>query len=44
MSDLLDLKTLKTYIDAFILYEIATHGVDPRDTLEGTTFRIKPEE
>lgn len=34
----------KTGMDAFALYEIATHGVDPRKTLEGTLMRTKKDE
>ena len=30
---------LQKYIRAFILFEIGMHGVDPRETLEGTTLR-----
>ena len=32
---------LKKYTDAFIMYEIINHGVNPRESLEGTTMRIE---
>ena len=35
---------LQKYSGAFIIYEIANHGVDPRETLDGTTLRIKSNE
>ena len=35
---------LSKYTNAFFVYEIANHGVDPRDTLEGTTLRLKTAE
>lgn len=35
---------LQQYADAFVLFEIATHGVDPRETVEGTSLRIKEDE
>ena len=35
---------LSKYTNAFFVYEIANHGVDPRDTLEGTTLRLKSAE
>ena len=35
---------LQKYTDAFILFEISTHGVDPRETVEGTSLRIKGDE
>ena len=35
---------LQKYATAFIIYEIATHGVDPRETLEGTVMRIDKDE
>ncbi len=37
-----DKEKLKRYIQAFIMYEMAAHGVDPRKTLEGTSLRLKP--
>lgn len=37
----MDFNQLKNYKDAFILYEIANHGVDPRESLEGTLLRLK---
>ena len=35
---------LNEFINAFIIYEIAVCGVDPRETLDGSTFRIDAEE
>ena len=35
---------LSKYTNAFSVYEIANHGVNPRDTLEGTTLRLKSAE
>ena len=32
-------KRLNEYIDAYIKYEIAVHGIDPRETLEGSLFK-----
>ena len=32
---------LEEYVDTFITYEKQTHGIDPRDTLEGTVLRSK---
>ncbi len=32
---------LQKYATAFIIYEIASHGIDPRETLEGTVMRIE---
>ena len=40
-SKTIDLAKLKDLTETFIKYEIQQHGVDPRDTLEGTTLRIK---
>ena len=37
-------KELQKYLLAFILYEIGLHGVDPRESLEGTSLRIKESE
>lgn len=37
---MIDQKLLRKYTNAFIMFEIANHGVDPRETLEGTTMRI----
>ncbi|MBQ3704126.1 MAG: HNH endonuclease [Oscillospiraceae bacterium] len=34
-------KKLQDYAQAFIMYEIAAHGIDPRKSLDGTTFRIE---
>ena len=31
---------LQKLTNAYVMYEIATHGVDPREKLEGTTMRI----
>ena len=31
---------LSRYTNAFIMYEIANHGVDPRENLDGTSMRI----
>lgn len=36
----IDFEKLHSLERAFVIYEIASHGVDPRETLEGTTFRI----
>lgn len=33
---------LQHYIQAFIMYEMAAHNVDPRKTLDGTSLRLKP--
>lgn len=41
MSSTINKGKLKKYANAFIMYELASHGVDPRETLEGTTFRVK---
>lgn len=41
---MINVEILQQYTDAFVLYEIATHGVDPRKTLDGTIMRIKSEE
>lgn len=35
---------LQKLTNAYIMYEIAMHGVDPRDKLEGTTMRIRNNE
>ena len=32
---------LKKYVDAFIIFEKQAHGINPRDTLEGTALRLK---
>ena len=40
MRGIINQKILKKYAGAFIRYEIDTHGVDPRDTLEGTSLRL----
>ena len=39
-----DQDTLQKYLEAFVLYEIALHGIDPRETLFGTTFRREKDE
>lgn len=33
---------LQQFIQAFIMYEMASHNVDPRKTLDGTSLRLKP--
>ena len=38
-TDGLNRDKLKRYIDAFIMFEIGNHGVDPRVTVEGTSMR-----
>lgn len=40
----MNIDKLETLIKAFILYEIAEHGVDPRMTLEGTDLRLEASE
>lgn len=35
---------LQKLTNAFVMYEIATHGVDPREKLDGTTMRISKNE
>lgn len=40
MVDAINYDKLHKLEEAFIIYEIAKHGVDPRDTLESTTLRI----
>lgn len=41
---MIDRELLKKYANAFIMYEIANHGVDPRETLDGTTMRVMKDE
>lgn len=41
---MIDQSLLKRYANAFVMYEIANHGVDPRETLAGTTMRIPKNE
>ena len=41
---MIDKALLAKYTNAFILYEIANHGVDPREQLSGTTMRIIKDE
>ena len=43
MSDI-NINNLQKYVDAFISYELSTHNVDPRETLDGTIMRIRNEE
>ncbi len=40
----IDYSKLHKLESAFIIYEVASHGVDPRETLVGTTLRIKNRE
>ena len=40
----IDYSKLHKLESAFIIYEVASHGVDPRETLAGTTLRIKNRE
>ena len=40
----IDYGKLHSLESAFVIYEIASHGVDPRETLEGTTLRIYEQE
>lgn len=39
MTNKIDMEKLKSYVNAYILYEISTHGTDPRGSLPGTLFR-----
>lgn len=41
---MIDQNLLKRYLNAFIMFEIANHGADPRESLEGTTLRIPKKE
>ena len=43
-TEQIDKESLQKYVDAFISYELSTHNVDPRETLDGTIMRIKKEE
>lgn len=39
MTSKIDIQKLKSYANAYTLYEISTHETDPRDSLQGTMFR-----
>ena len=39
MAEVINKDRLRELADAYIMYEIATHGVDPRETLDGTVLR-----
>lgn len=41
MAPMINKEKLNQYASAFIMYELASHGVDPRKTLEGTTLRLR---
>lgn len=40
----IDQNILKRYVNAFADFEVANHGVDPRESLEGTSMRIRNNE
>ena len=39
MSNAINLTNLQSLTRAYVFYEVATHGCDPRDSLEGTVLR-----
>ena len=41
MSNSINQEKLKKYTNAYFIYELATNGVDLRDSLDGTTLRMK---
>ena len=44
IAQTIDTKKLAVLANGLITYERAEHDVDPRDTLEGTTFRLESDE
>ena len=43
-TNTINLERLNKYIDAFIMFEIGNHGVDPRESLDGTSMRLTKDE